>query len=242
MKYRYLFLALGLLTVQACKITENIQDGQTAYALKKYALATELLQKDFNKAETQEEKARIAFEIGESFEYNNNYENAATWYDKAFDLNYGSEAMLKNGYMLKAQEKYPEAIKKFQQYLQEEPYRRPEITLEMNACQDAIQWLERQNDPYERDTYVTNVKQLNSGNADFNPVLFQTDKIVITSSRSTSTGENTDTWTGDKYYDLYVAQRNGFLNFTSPELFKGPFNSEYNAYKFSGRINFNNKL
>ena len=235
MKQQLIWILAVVLTFQACKMTENIQDGQTAYKLKKYALAAELLQKDFNKAETPDEKAGIAFQIGESYEFNNSYENAATWYNRAADLNYGSDAILRYAYMLKSQEKYAEAIQSFENYLKEEPYRRPEMTLEMNACNQALDWMNRQNDEYARDTYVTDVKVLNSGDADFNPVAFQGNKLVFTSSRSSSTGDNIDKWTGDKYYDLYVAERKGMFEFSAPEAFTGPFNSPFN----DGTLAFN---
>lgn len=228
MKDRLLILGIVCFILASCETAENIQDGQTAYNLKKYALATELLQKDFAKAELPDEKGRIAFQIGESYEYNNNYKSAAEWYYKAADLNYGSDAILRYAYMLKAQEKYIDAIKEFEKYLNEEPYRRPEITIELNASKQALTWMSNQNDEYERDTYVTNLTALNSADADFNPVLYKQDQVLITSSRTASSGEKTDTWTNDKFYDLFISQIKDINTFTAPEKFEGPFNSEYN--------------
>lgn len=226
---RSVLLSLILVSLlAACEMPENIQDGQTAYKLKKYKLAAELLQKDYAKAELPDEKAKIAYQIGESYAYNNRYEQAADWYFKSSDLGYGSEATLQYALMLKAQEKYPEAMQYFNQYLIDEPFRRPEITIELNACQNAIDWMNRQQNEYERDTYVTRLNTLNSGDADFDPVLFGNDKIIFTSSRTSSTGDNTDSWTGNKFYDLYVATRQGINNFSAPEAFTGPFNSPYN--------------
>lgn len=219
-------LLIGLMS--ACEVTENIQDGQTAYNLKKYQLAAELLQKDFQKAELPDEKAKIAFQIAESYEANNRYDKAAEWYYTANDLGYGSAALLDYAYMLKAQENYPEALKYFNQYLIEEPFRRPEITLEINACNEAINWMNRQLDEYQRDTYVTPLTTLNSTDGDFLAVLYQKDQLIFTSSRSEASGENTDSWTGDKYYDLFVAQRKGIQDFGSPQKFEGPFNDAFN--------------
>lgn len=235
MKWRILILSAISLFFTACQVQENIQDGQTAYKLKKYKLAAELLQKDFNKAELPDEKSKIAFQIGESYANNNNYENAGEWYFKAYDLGYESEAILQYALMLKAQEKYEEALKEFEKYLLEEPYRRPEMTLEMDACKNGIAWKQRQENEYERDTYVTEITTLNSGDADFNPVIYQGDKLIFTSSRDMSTGENNDSWTGDKYYDLYVANIKDVTSFSAPELFKGPFNAAYN----DGTLAFN---
>ncbi len=235
MKLKILIVGAICLVFAACEVQENIQDGATAYKLKKYKLAAELLQKDYNRAELPDEKAKLAYQIAESYNFNNNYESAAEWYYKASDLGYESIAILNYALMLKAQEKYEEALKEFEKYLMEEPYRRPEITLEIEASNKAIAWKQRQENEYERDTYVTELTILNSGAADFNPVLFQNDKLIITSSRETSTGENKDSWTGDKFYDLYVSDIKDANSFTAPELFKGPFNSEYN----DGTLAFN---
>ncbi len=236
MKDKILLFVSFCLILVACKTAENIQDGQTAYKLKKYTLAAELLQKDFDKAETPDEKGQIAFQIAQSYEFNNNYERAAEWYFKASDLNYGSEAMLRYAYMVKAEEKYVDAIAAFEKYLSEEPYRRPEINLELIASKQALLWLERQADEFERDTYISNVIALNSGDADYGPIIYQENKIIFTSSRTNSTGDKIDTWTGDKFYDLYFAEKKGTLqNFSPPESFTGPFNSEFN----DGTITFN---
>ena len=224
-----------LLILGACTVQENIQDGQTAYDLKKYKLAAELLQKDFNRAELPDEKAKIAYKIGESYAFNNNYANAADWFYKASDLGYESISILKYAQMLKAQEKYEEALKEFEKYLLEEPYRRPEMTQEMDACKKAITWIQRQENEYERDTYVSELTVLNSGDADFNPVIYQQNKMIITSSRDLSTGENNDSWTGDKYYDLFISDIKSATSFSAPVLFTGPFNSEFN----DGTLAFN---
>ncbi|MEZ5013785.1 MAG: OmpA family protein [Chitinophagales bacterium] len=223
------WLGFGMVfLLAACTWSENIQDGQTAYNLKKYSLATELLQKEIDHAETPYDKGKIAYLIGESYAANNQYEQAGNWYYKASDYGYESIALLKYAYMLKAQEKYDDAIKAFDTYLQEEPYRRPEMTMEKNACAQAIDWMNRQENEYERDTYVENVGALNSSGADFYPVAYRNNTLVFTSSRSTSTGDKQDTWTGDKFYDLYIATSRGIGIFDQPELFTGPFNTPFN--------------
>lgn len=186
----------------------------------KICTCNRIITKDFAKAELPDEKGRIAFQIGESYEYNNNYKSAAEWYYKASDLNYGSDAILRYAYMLKAQEKYIDAIKEFEKYLNEEPYRRPEITIELNASKQALTWMSNQNDEYERDTYVTNLTALNSADADFNPVLYKQDQVLITSSRTASSGEKTDTWTNDKFYDLFISQIKDINTFTAPKNLK----------------------
>jgi len=225
---RLLIWILSVSLLGACKMQENIQDGDTAYKLKKYDLAATLLQKDFERAALPDEKADIAFRIGNCYAFNNRYEQAGKWYYQASDLGYGSESLLQYAYMLKAQENYNEAVKIFNQYLLEEPYRRPEITLEIQSCEQAILWIQRQDNEFERDTYVEPLSALNSVESDFNPVIFSGNKMVFTSSRDAASGENTDSWTGDKFYDLFYADMDGLGNFGNIQPFPGPFNAAYN--------------
>lgn len=227
MKQIFIFSAILLLLFASCELTENIQDGQTAYALKKYALAAELLQKDFNKEQLPDPKAKLAFQIAQSYQFNNAYAEAAQWYKTAVEWEYGSDAILAYARMLKAEEKYVEAIQQFNEYLKEEPYRKPEINTEINICEAALQWMKDQQDEFEKDTYITNVTELNSAEADFHPVLYKNDIILFTSSRTASTGEKKDSWTTNKYYDIFETElTNG--KFSTPEPFAGIFNTEYN--------------
>ncbi|MFN0276853.1 MAG: OmpA family protein [Chitinophagales bacterium] len=211
----------------SCDVTENIQDGQTAFALKKYALAAELLQKDFNKEQLSDPKSKLAYQIGQSYQYNNEFAEAAQWYKSAIEWEYGSDAILAYAKMLKAQEKYTDAIQQFNEYLKEEPYRKPEISTEINICEAALQWMKNQDDEYEKDTYITNVSMLNSSEADFNLVLFKSDVVLFTSSRATSTGDKKDSWTTNKYYDIFQSTLTN-ESFSSPEPFPGIFNTEFN--------------
>ncbi len=235
MKAKILIIILTLTVFMSCEVTENIQDGQTAYDLKKYALAAELLQKEYPKAETPEQQGNIAWQIAECYEFNNNYEQAGEWYNKAAESEHGSESIMKYAYMLKAQEKYIEAVQQFQAYLKEEPYRRPEMSVQITSCELALQWIQRQADEFERDTYVENIKSLNSAGADFNPVAYKNNHVIFTTSRSTSSGEDYDKWTGDKYFDLYESEMKSLNNFEVPVVFEGPFNSIYN----DGTVAFN---
>ncbi|MBK7109214.1 MAG: OmpA family protein [Chitinophagales bacterium] len=228
MKKLFLISGCIALLIWGCKYTENITDGQTAYNLKKYSLAAELLEKEFNKDELGTTKAQLAYQIGQSYQYNNQTEAAATWYKTAIDWEYGSDAVLAFAKMLKAQEKYNEAIKQFQAYLIEEPYRRPEITAEITSSENALTWIKADNDEFDKEIYITNLKTLNSADADFSPAFSSSTSIAFTSSRENSTGDLKDKWTGNKFYDVYEATFTGYGKFNTPQLYSGKVNSEYN--------------
>lgn len=223
-----LISACVALLIWGCKYTENIQDGQTAYNLKKYTLAAELLEKEFNKEGLADDKAKLAYQIGQCYQFNNANEAAANWYKTAIEWEYGSEAILSYAKMLKTQEKYNDAIKQFQLYLTEEPYRRPEITTEITSCENAISWIKLDNDTFEKEFYITNLKTLNSPDAEFSPAFSKPNEIAFTSSRSSSTGDLEDKWTGDKFYDVYTSTFTDIGKFNAPVPFEGNVNSAYN--------------
>jgi peptidoglycan-associated lipoprotein len=226
--------SLILLLIASCTLTENIQDGQTAWDLKKYGLAAELLQKDFRKEDPLADKGALAFQIARCYQFTNQPEEAAEWFKTAIEWEYGSDAILQYAYMLKRLEKYNDAIAQFNRYIKAEPYKKPEITIEITACETAINWMQRQDDEYERDTYISEVKQLNSTYADFQPALYN-NALYLTSSRSLALGEAPDSWTGNQFYDLFVAETSRPGSFGTPAGFNGPVNSPYN----DGSIAFN---
>ena len=222
------FLLLLLTVIASCKLSENIQDGQTAYNLKKYSLAAELLQKDFNKQDPSTDHAAIAFKIAQSYKFTNNIPAAEKWFETAIEWEYGSEAILELARMLKIQEKYTEAIQQFNNYLKEEPYRRPEINVEINACENALSWMKAQQDEYEKDMIVIPVTALNSGAADFQPAFRGEGQIVFTSSRSSAMGDAKDSWTGGQYFDLFTANTSYPGKFSTIEPLDLAVNTPYN--------------
>lgn len=221
----------------ACTLTENIQDGQTAWNLKKYGLAAELLQKDFRKEDPLADKGALAFQIARCYQYTNRPEQAAEWFKTAIEWEYGSDAILQYAYMLKRLENYQDAITQLNKYIKAEPYKKPEITIEINACETALAWMQRQEDEYERDTYISELKVLNSTYADFQPTL-SGNSIYLTTSRPLALGESPDSWTGDQFYDLFVAETSRPGRFGTPSAFTGPVNSPYN----DGSVAFNSNL
>jgi peptidoglycan-associated lipoprotein len=214
-------LPVALLLMAGCG-TPTIKDGNTAYQLKKYQLAAQLLVKDYTKAVEGPEKGKIAYKIAQSYHYINDTKNAEKWYYNA--LVQGVEADVKFDYakMLMANQKYDEAIKTFKQVLREEPYRRSEIRKQINACELAKDWLSGSSN-----TTIENISSINSSKADFSPVLLG-DKMVFVSSRPIETEEDPDQWTGNRFYDIFVATRQPDGTFTKPEIFSEQFRTKYN--------------
>ena len=62
-KFAYILIFVAALFLVSCKSTSKVQDGQTAYILKKYSLASEMLQKDYDKSKDITEQSKIALKI-----------------------------------------------------------------------------------------------------------------------------------------------------------------------------------
>jgi peptidoglycan-associated lipoprotein len=229
---RFLLLITSiLLALSACK-TGEIRDGQVAWQYKKYALAAELLKKDYNKASGQE-KANLAYQIAESYRFTNRPEPAARWYRTALELGVQQDAALWLGRMLMATADYDGALLVFNQILRDEPYRRVEIRQYIAACEQALAWQGTDNN-----TRIVNLADLNSPQTDFGIALYSNDRVVFVSSRPGDSGDKKDQWTGQSFFDLYVAERKSITEFSKPEPFDAVFNEPFN----DGPIAFNNSF
>src|SRR5687768_6252994 len=117
----YIPLAIIINILLSSCITTEIKDGATAYRLKKYALATTLLQADYEKENEPLTKAGIAYQIGESYRAMADYEKAGTWYKNSWQDGYGFEARYWYARMLQSNEQYQEAVTEFRALIQEDP-------------------------------------------------------------------------------------------------------------------------
>ena len=221
MRNLYFIIPIILLILAGCKPME-IKDGQVAYDLKKYNLATELLREDYNKAGDNATKAKIAYQIAESYRKTNNNTAAAEWYQRAYMDGYGMEANVWYAKMLQATEQYEAAIEEYQKMLKEEPFRRVEFASAITASEQALEWKKQPN--Y---TTITNLA-INSTKSDFSPTFYENKALIFASSREAATGEEADLWTGNKFYDLFIATRNPDGSFNEPEKFNTNLSSEYN--------------
>lgn len=222
------FLLLTCL-VQACVSTGKLRDGETAYALGQYHVATGMLQEEYNGNRNPAERSRLAYRIGQSFDAMNQPAQAENWFGKAYTDGYGPEALYAQAQQQKKQEDYPAAIATLQQYLQDDPDRRAEIRREIAVC-ERVQG-QRSGEAYFE---VSNLESLNSPEEDFSPVLFEQQSIVFTSGRTSAVGEAENNWTGGKYYDLFVAKPKPGGGYYDPS----PFDLDVNSAYYEGAVSF----
>ena len=216
-----LILALSV----SCNTPQQLKEGTAAFERKQYAVAITLLQKDFKKAKTRLERGKLAFMLAESYSQTNQSDAALDWYQKAYDNQYGIDALKAYAFTLKKAERYTEAMQAFKELGLEigSPY---EFRREINACEIALGWQGIQEVEYQ-----TELADFNTGFAEYSPVLWENDQLVFTSDRQPSQGKSTYFWTGNKFSDFFVADlRSGAVN-----MLELPFNTDNNE----GTICFN---
>ncbi len=216
----YYFLFAAIVFIASCKpIPFQVKDGKTARELYRFSQSIEFLQKEFNAEKDPLKKKDIANQLGDSYAQFNDYANAEKWFKQSLELNATEKALWQLGMALKHQEKYEEAYKAFDQY-QRVTGTGFEGRKQMNQCKSAIEW-KKAFTRYQ----ATNIQPLNTAANDFGVVPYK-QQYVISSSRGEALGEKRDEWTGEKFFDLFVTDKNG-NKFSQPQNFGPPVNTGF---------------
>jgi outer membrane protein OmpA-like peptidoglycan-associated protein/tetratricopeptide (TPR) repeat protein len=226
MKQLAFLIATVFIIIGGCKVQEKIVDGQTAFERKQYSKAVKLLTEEYNKSKMTTERGKKAFYIAESYRIINEVEKAKDWYLKSYDAAYGADALKGYAYTLKQLENYKEAIAQFKE-LGVEIGDKYKYQREIVACRQSASWAKDK----DKSEYEIELLSFNSKAADYYPVAFKDDQIIITSDRKTSTGDETYQWTGNNYSDLFIVD----LKNDRISNFSETINSPYNE----GTITFN---
>ena len=200
-----IIIILLVLLISSCTFVQKIKDGSTAYDRKQYDVAAEMLAKEYKKEKLRTEKGKIAFMLAESLKYIGKESESIDWYKIAYDNSYGLDALKGYAYALKTTEQYAEAGDAFKNLSIEigSPY---EYRREVNICKEAADWLKEG----KKSGVLIETVPINSRYSDYAPVLYGENKLLFTSDRSGSQGEESYKWTGNKFSDLFVADLNSF--------------------------------
>lgn len=203
----------------SCNYTIKVKDGSTAYNLKRYDNAIPMLQKEYGKAKSRNEKGKLAYQIAESYQQIGKPQQAVQWFKTAYDNSYGAEALKGYAYALKQTEKYKEALEEFKNLGIEigSPY---EYRKEITSCAVAQDW----NKQAANNGYSIDLAPFNSPQNDFSPIWAPDKRLVFTSDRSSSTGKNNYGWTGNRFMDIFVVEATE----ASPQNYDIVLNSPYN--------------
>jgi len=186
-----------LLILAGCKSPQVAADGKTAYALKQYSTAPELLQKEYETEKDPGKKKEKAYEIADSYRRYNNITAAAEWFKKAADLG-DQQSLYDLGRMQMMNEQYEEAIKTFTKFGGEDAASKNLAQPQIKNCQNALEWKQA-----FTKTHVTNLAYINTPQSDFSPILYK-GRLVFSSSRNEAKGDMKNVWTGEKSGDLFI--------------------------------------
>lgn len=212
------------------------KEADMAFKNENFYTATELYKKAMAKAKP-EEKARMNYQLGESYRYLLESEQAEVYYGKAIKLKYDKidpDVILKLATVQRQQANYKLAKRNYEKYLAVNSESK-EAKEGVNSCKKAIEWI---SEPTRH--VVQQEIQLNTKNYDFSPTWADKKytQMVFSSSRSGATGDEIDLRTGENFMDLWMTTRDNKGKWGEPTVLGSTINTEHNE----GASIFNNKM
>lgn len=218
----FTFLSLFLRSQEY--FSKNTKNADLAFWSKEYYKALNLYEKAINKSESKEEKAYIQFKIAECYRLMNQTIKAEAAYKKAILKKYSDpKVYFYLAEMLRANEKYSEAIDAYKKYLT----LNPKDTLaqqSLKVTESINRWIEN---PTRH--VIQNFKEVNSKESDFGVACANEDCTVLyfTSSREKEKGNKINPVTGTYFTDIYEIELYKSGKWSKPKLLNDTINSEY---------------
>ena len=202
-----------LCTTLAVAQGKQSEEADAAFKAGQYFNAIELYKKAYTTEKKASEKAALIFKVGECYRVLGDAPNAQVWYEKANKAQYTDPITYYYiGEALKEQGKYAEAIAAYNKYKEKNPGdSRADASL--SSCQMAQTW----KDATSRYTVDPEV-MLNSPQYDMSASFSvkKNDEVVFSSSRTASTGTETDGIAGESFLDLFASSRDKLGKWSEP--------------------------
>lgn len=182
------------------------KSADEAFAKQWYTVAIDKYKKAYTKVKkNKEEKNRITAQLAECYWLTGSYKRAEATYKRLVKNdweNRNPEVLLRYADVLKINGKYTEAIEQYNAYIE----KNPEDPRGKSGAETAALIEEWMANPSKYE--ITNVKKINSREADFAPTFTNENfnELVFTSTREGAQGKETDKWTDQNFSDLFVAK------------------------------------
>lgn len=223
-----------MLLLISCGTSYKVKDGLDAYNLKQYSVAITFLKKELEETKRSEDRNQKMYLLGKCFNELLQYDQALEWYSLAERSNYGASATLQKAYVLKNLMRYDEAVMNFES-LKSINTLTQEVNRQILVCKS----LKSQRETADKNISIEEVFEEDLY-SDYGAVIYDNDFLVFTSDREESTGNSTYDWTGKKFSDLFIAdkesksvQRFDALINTKHNEGTPTFNSDYSMCVFS---------
>lgn len=213
-----LFLFVTSILFFSCGFGKKVKTGEMAYEIKQYAVAVDMLSKEYDNSDNTRTRSRKAYLLGMCYSYLEENELAINWLEKSIDKGYGNEALLAIAKAYKKAGDYQSAINSYEQ-LKLNSNNSRQIDREIYVLREVASW----GQDSEIDIDIEPINE-NTGFSEYSPVLLDKNFLVFTSDNNESTGGDTYKWTGNKHTDLFVMLKNG----SSIKRFDAGINSEHN--------------
>lgn len=229
MKILRLFTSLTVLLMlsQSSFAQKNFaKEADAAFKNENFYTATEKYKKAIPKAKP-EEKARMNYQLGESYRFLLEAEQAEVYYGKAMKLKYDKinpDVILKLADVQRQQANYKLAKKNYEKYLGVNSSSK-EGKEGVEACKKAIEWI---SEPTKH--VVQQEIQLNTNNYDFSPTWADKKytQMIFSSSRNGATGDGVDQRTGESFMDLWITTRDNKGKWGEPVILDATINTPDN--------------
>lgn len=205
--YNYLLVRLiciaSILGVCSCATTNNKVNGESAYEQKKYADAIELLTEEYKEESNPRQASRIAYFAAASYENLNDISHAIRWYEKAVRGDYGEVAERGLARSYKQNGDYAGALEIWNDLQRKHPSDN-QIKREIQTLKLASEWAaERQSS-----TKVYALENSSNSN-EYSVTIYEGNYLVYSADTKNATGSDNYGWTGNKYSDLFISDKEG---------------------------------
>jgi len=199
-----IFLLLLVLILGSCSAKKYLSSAGKSFEIGEYYQSVENYRKAMRSQKiASDEKAHMAFMIGESYFKISDFAKAIIWYKNAIKRKSSEPlCMLHLAECLRATQNYEDAITWYQTYLSI----KPDDQIAKNgieSCKIGKEWLDKPS------RYTVNmVRELNSRNNDFSPIYVggRDNEVIFTSTRDLVTGRRKSNITGTRFADLFTSK------------------------------------
>lgn len=202
------------LSLNALAQKNHLEVANAAYESKEYYKAIPLLKKAYSKEKDKANKAEIIYKAANCYRMVNDAKQSETWYRKAVKIKYPDPLIqLYFADAMKANGKFEDAQLEYEKYAEQNPDD-SRGAKGAEACKIAQDWTDNPS------RYVVeNEVQLNKKFQDFSPAYAAADHktIYFTSTRSGSSGSETDGWTGQGFSDIFSSSIDNKGKWSKPQ-------------------------
>ncbi len=223
-KISSLIITIGIVFSMHVHAQKNFyKDAERAYKNKEYYAAIDLYKAAYKSA-NKDKKAEVLFKTAECYRRINDTKQAETYYSKTIKAKYPDPiATLRLADMMKANEKYPEALAEYNNYKQDMPSERAGEE-GAKSCELAQQW---KDNPTRY--LVDNMAQINTKDWDYAPSF--ADKkgttLYFSSTREGATGGQ-DLTVGELYADIFETKVDKNGKWSTPMIITPIINTSFN--------------